>query len=227
MLTGRGTGPSSELDGGDAVLLDSQPPVRNTCLLFISHLVCGCVTEVQWTKGGMLSPAFLRGCGAALTLLAVPLPPGLSPHPPVVSAGPCPSGSHLVLPFQPEAWGCLQEGGCNTASLTASQAWPCRQRGAPGKVPGPGVRKGRRGPDLQRVTGESTRAASGSCPGSPYPLGTLVAAVTPPHPILLPLPWNRLGGTVPRGRHGVQGPGQVRVVPGGKSPESTLGVGGC
>ena len=55
MLTGQGGGPSSELDGGDALLLDSQPPVRNTFLMFISQLVCGFVTEVQWTKGGMLS----------------------------------------------------------------------------------------------------------------------------------------------------------------------------
>lgn len=165
------------------------------------------------------------------------VPPRLRSRPDALSCAPSPravpppsSGVCWALPLRIPPGPALPAGSLGLPAggrMQHCQAWPCRQRGAPGKVPGPGVRKGRRGPDLQRVTGESTRAASGSCPGSPYPLGTLVAAVTPPHPILLPLPWNRLGGTVPRGRHGVQGPGQVRVVPGGKSPESTLGVGGC
>ena len=115
------------------LLLDFQPPVRNTFLLFISQLVCGFVTEVQWIKGGMLSQAFLQGCGAALMLLAVPLPPGLSPTLQWCLLGPAPqdptwSCSSSQMPGLP-AGGRIQY----CASLAASQAWPCRQLEPPAR----------------------------------------------------------------------------------------------
>lgn len=86
-------------------------------------------------------------------LLAVPLPPGLSPTLQWCLLGPAP---------QDPTWFCsssqkpgLPAGGRiqHCASLAASQAWPCRQRGAPGKGLGPGVSKGRRGPDPQSLPG--------------------------------------------------------------------------
>lgn len=84
------------------------------------------------------------------------------------------------------------------ATLAASQAWPCRQRGAPGKGCLVTVRKGRGGQTCR----ESRVSPHGRLLGpawSPYPLGTLVAAVTPPTS-LLPLAMEQTGGRSAQGR---------------------------